>query len=419
MSASLEVWLDCNLCPMQRLGTLAHDRGQVRFHYDKTWLTQQDIAFAIDPQLILDAGPFFPKPEAGNFGVFLDSSPDRWGQTLMRRREALQAKDEKRAARTLYSWDFLLGVQDITRQGALRFRFADSASFLADEALAAPPLTSLAELAAIAKELTRKNIDNLDQLKRWLAVLVAPGASLGGARPKASFCDKTGALWIAKFPSSEDNRDMGAWEGVTWWLARQAGIDMPIAKVERLGQGGHHTFCVQRFDRTGAVAEKPGRRRFYASAMTLLGKDVSEGSSYLELAEFLARRGDPDRIQSDLKQLFRRVVFNVAAGNRDDHLRNHGFILEKRGWRLAPAFDVNPSIDKAAHVLNIDDVDNRPSLDTVLATAAFYRLTPECAEALIDEVVNVVADWKTVARRAKIAAADIELSTSAFAALER
>ena len=322
MSRSLEVWLDCDLCPLQRLGTLAHDRGQVRFHYDKTWLTQQDIAFAIDPQLTLDAGPFFPKPEAGNFGVFLDSSPDRWGQTLMRRRETLQAKDEKRTARTLYSWDFLLGVQDITRQGALRFRFTDSDTFLANEALAAPPITSLAELAAIAKELTRKHIDNLDQLRRWLAVLVAPGASLGGARPKANFCDKTGALWIAKFPAAEDDRDIGAWEGVTWWLARQAGIDMPVAKVERLGQGGHHTFCVQRFDRTTVNNEKPGRRRFYASAMTLLGKDVSEGTSYLELAEFLARRGDPDHIQVDLEQLFRRVVFNIVVGNREDHQRH-------------------------------------------------------------------------------------------------
>ncbi|MCX7162658.1 MAG: type II toxin-antitoxin system HipA family toxin [Rhodocyclales bacterium] len=418
MSRSLEVWLDCDLCPLQRLGTLAHDRGQVRFHYDKTWLTQQDIAFAIDPQLTLDAGPFFPKPEAGNFGVFLDSSPDRWGQTLMRRRETLQAKDEKRTARTLYSWDFLLGVQDITRQGALRFRFTDSDTFLANEALAAPPITSLAELAAIAKELTRKHIDNLDQLRRWLAVLVAPGASLGGARPKANFCDKTGALWIAKFPAAEDDRDIGAWEGVTWWLARQAGIDMPVAKVERLGQGGHHTFCVQRFDRTTVNNEKPGRRRFYASAMTLLGKDVSEGTSYLELAEFLARRGDPDHIQVDLEQLFRRVAFNVAVGNRDDHLRNHGFILGKRGWRLSPAFDVNPSIDKSTHVLNIDDIDNRPSLETVLATAAFYRLTQKRAKEMIDDIVNVVNEWQAVARRAKIAAADIELSATAFSALE-
>jgi serine/threonine-protein kinase HipA len=152
--------------------------------------------------------------------------------------------------------------------------------------------------------------------------------------------------------------------------------------------------------------------------MTMLGKNVSEGTSYLELAEFLARRGDPDHIRADLEQLFRRVAFNVAIGNRDDHLRNHGFILGKRGWRLSPAFDVNPSIDKTTHVLNIDDGDNRPSLETVLATAAFYRLTPKRAKELIDDVVTVVGDWKAVARRATIAAADIELTASAFAALD-
>lgn len=413
MNGELEVWLDCDLCPLQRLGTLAHDRGQVRFHYDKGWLARQDIAFAIDPQLSLDAGPFFPKPEAGNFGIFLDSSPDRWGQTLMRRREALQAKDEKRVARTLYSWDFLLGVQDVTRQGALRFRFAQSAPFLADAALAAPPVTSLAELSAIATELTRKNIDDLDQLRRWLAVLVAPGASLGGARPKANFRDTDGALWIAKFPAHDDARDIGAWEGVAWWLARQAGIDMPPAKVVQLGGGGHHAFCVRRFDRT--LGET---RKFYASAMTLLARDVSEGTSYLELAEFLARRGDPDHLQADLAQLFRRVVFNIAIGNRDDHLRNHGFILGPRGWRLAPAFDINPIIDKAEHVLNIDDSDNRPSLETALATAPFYRLPPARAREIIGDVTKRVSDWKSTARRAGIAGADIELSASAFGALE-
>lgn len=411
MNPDLEVWLDCDLCPRQRLGTLSHDRGQVRFRYDKLWLAQQDIAFAIDPQLTLDAGPFFPKPDAGNFGIFLDSSPDRWGQTLMRRREALQAKDERRAVRTLYSWDFLLGVQDATRQGALRFRFKDSDQFLAHDALAAPPVTSLAELASIAKELTRKSVNDLDQLRRWLAALVAPGASLGGARPKANFCDKDGSLWIAKFPAHDDDRDIGSWEGVAWWLARQAGIDMPEAKVVRLSRSGYHTFCVRRFDRVD------GRRRFYASAMTLLAKDASEGTSYLGIAEFLAKRGDPNHLQADLEQLFHRVAFNVAIGNRDDHLRNHGFILGARGWRLAPAFDVNPNIDKAEHVLNIDDVDNRPSLETVLSTASFYRLSPEHAREIIARVRNTVDHWEATARRAGISRADIELTASTFGAL--
>lgn len=144
-----------------------HERSQLHFHYEKTWLAQPDIAFAIDPQLNLDAGPFFPKPSVGNFGIFLDSSPDRWGQTLMRRREALQTKDDKRSARTLYAWDFLLGVQDISRQGALRFRFAGAEDFLANEALATPPVTSLPELATIAKALTRRDLDDLACLPQF------------------------------------------------------------------------------------------------------------------------------------------------------------------------------------------------------------------------------------------------------------
>jgi serine/threonine-protein kinase HipA len=395
---------------MQRLGTLSHDRGQIRFRYDNTWLTQ-DIAFAIDPRLGLGAGSFFPKPEAGNFGIFMDSAPDRWGQTLMRRREALLAKDEGRTARALYAWDFLLGVQDATRQGALRFRFSEAEDFLANEALAAPPLTSLPELAAVAREITRQRIDDLDRLRRWLAVLVAPGASLGGARPKTNFRDAKQALWIAKFPAHDDVRDIGAWEGVAWWLARQAGIDMPEATVASLGGNGHRTYCVRRFDRHG------DQRRFYASAMTLLDKHESEGSSYLELAEFLAKHGDPRHVAADLEQLFRRVAFNVAIGNRDDHLRNHGFLLGPRGWRLAPAFDVNPNADKAEHVLNIDDTDNRPALATVLASAPFYRLSPARADAIVTEVAAMASGWRAAATRAGIARADIELTASAFSAL--
>jgi len=407
MSETLEVWLDCDLCPMQQLGTLSHDRGQVWFTYSKTWLSH-DIAFAIDPQLSLDAAPFFPKAETGNFGIFLDSSPDRWGQTLMRRREALQAKDAGRPARTLYPWDFLLGVQDVTRQGALRFRFTGSEDFLDYESQAAPPVTSLAELANIARELTHKRIDDLDKLRRWLAVLVAPGASLGGARPKANFRENDGSFWISKFPAHDDDRDIGAWEGVAWTLARQAGIDVPDARVARLSPRGYHTFSVRRFDRA------EGHRRFFASAMTLLKKDVSEGTSYLELAEFLQKHGHPDHVRGDLEQLFRRMAFNVAIGNRDDHLRNHGFILSVKGWRLAPAFDVNPNIDKAEHVLNLDDVDNRPSLETVLSTAAFYGLTPARAQAIVAEVKRVVAGWPGIASGAGISRADIEVTASAF-----
>jgi serine/threonine-protein kinase HipA len=405
---TLEVWLNDDLGPARQVGTLAHDRGQIRFHYERDWL-QDPRAFALDPDLSLDEHPFFPKPELGNFGIFLDSSPDRWGQTLMKRREALQAKDEQRSPRTLYAWDFLIGVQDLTRQGALRFRRPDTEAFLGDEKMAAPPVTTLRELGAVAYQLSNRRIDDLDALRKWLAVLVAPGASLGGARPKANFTEADGSLWIGKFPARDDDRDVGAWEYVAHRLAQKAGIDVPPAKLLKLNND-FHTFCVQRFDRVN------GSRRFYASAMTLLRKTQSEGTSYLELAQFIRAQGDAEHADADLEQLFRRVAFNVAVGNRDDHLRNHGFVLGKTGWRLAPAFDVNPNIDKAEHVLNIDDVDNRPSLESVLSTAGFYGLDDVQARQIVDEVVVAVDRWPDAARRMRISGADIDLTAGAFSA---
>ena len=182
---------------------------------------------------------------------------------------------------------------------------------------------------------------------------------------------------------------------------------MPAAKLIRLNSD-FHTFCVQRFDRVN------GLRKFYASAMTLLRKEQSEGSSYLELAHFLRAQGDGISTAADLAQLFRRVAFNVAVGNRDDHLRNHGFVLASTGWRLAPAFDVNPNIDKSEHVLNIDDTDNRPSLNTVLSTAEFYGLTSVQAKQTIDEVLEVTSNWRETAKKVGIPKADIELTASAF-----
>lgn len=405
---ALEVWLDDDLGPARQVGTLAHDRGQIRFHYERDWL--KDLrAFALDPDLSLDEHPFFPKPELGNFGIFLDSSPDRWGQTLMKRREALQAKDEKRSPRTLYAWDFLIGVQDQTRQGALRFRKPGTKTFLGDEKMAAPPVTTLRELEAVAYQLSNRRIDDLDALRKWLTVLVAPGASLGGARPKANFTEADGSFWIAKFPARDDDRDIGAWEYVVHQLAQKAGVDVPPAKLIKLGND-FHTFCVQRFDRAH------GARRFYASAMTLLRKTQSEGTSYLELAQFIRSQGDAEHADADLAQLFRRVAFNVAVGNRDDHLRNHGFVLGKTGWRLAPAFDVNPNFDKAEHVLNIDDVDNRPSLGTVLSMAAFYGLGDDPARQVMEEVAAAVDGWQDAARRSGIAGADINVTAGAFSA---
>ncbi len=406
--STLEVWLDCERGPAFLVGWLSNDRGQIRFRYERAWL-HDPRAFALDPDLSLDDAPFFPKPELGSFGIFLDSSPDRWGQTLMKRREALQAQDEARPPRTLHAWDFLIGVQDFTRQGALRFRLAGTTEFLGNEKMAAPPVTTLRELEAVAYQLSSRRIDDMDALRKWLAVLVAPGASLGGARPKANFTEVDGSLWIGKFPARDDDRDVGAWEYVVHGLAERAGIDVPAAKLVRFNSA-FHTFCVKRFDRLSDT------RRFYASAMTMLRKEYSEGTSYLELAQFLRAHGDADYVASELEQLFRRVAFNIAVGNRDDHLRNHGFLLGETGWRLAPAFDLNPNVDKADHVLNIDDVDNRPRLAAALATAPFYGLSTVRAKEVVKAVVTAVEGWQDAAKRAGIARGDIALTATAFSA---
>jgi len=408
MTNEVEVWLDADFLERTRVGALSHDRGTLRFAYDSAWLKNPQ-AFALDPDLSLGDGSYFPNAEAGNFRVFDDSAPDRWGQTLMKRREALAAKDEGRKPRTLYAWDFLLGVEDVSRQGALRYRRPGEDAFLAHETLTVPPAASLRELEIVAREITAKRIDDLKALRHWLKVLVAPGASLGGARPKASFAETNGSLWIAKFPARDDTRDVGAWEALAQQLAARVGIEVPASELRRFSSE-YHTFCVQRFDRSGV------RRRFYASAMALLRKDQSEGTSYLELAEFLHARGAKDYIEADLEQLFRRVAYNVAIGNRDDHLRNHGFLLTPTGWRLAPAFDLNPSTERADHVLNIDESDNRPSLPTVIETSEWYVGSKDRGRRIVTEVLHETRRWRQAAQALRIARADIELTATAFAA---
>lgn len=301
-----------------------------------------------------------------------------------------------------------MGVEDISRQGALRYRRPGEEAFLANETLTVPPAGSLRELEIVAGEITAKRIDDLSALRQWLQVLVAPGASLGGARPKASFTETNGSFWIAKFPARDDTRDVGAWEAVAQQLAARAGIHVPASELRRLS-GEYHTFCVQRFDRSGV------RRRFYASAMALLRKDQSEGTSYLELAEFLHARGAKDHIKEDLEQLLRRVAFNVAIGNRDDHLRNHGFLLTPSGWRLAPAFDLNPNAERADHVLNIDESDSRPSLATVIETSEWYVGSKDRGRTIVAEVLQETRRWRQVAEVLKIARADVELTAAAFA----
>lgn len=385
------VWLDDPAFgPLQHIGTLSRgDRGSVRFAYEPNWLKHAH-AFPLDPELDLSAGEFFPGES--NFGVFMDSCPDRWGQILMKRREAVEAREDRRTPRTLGPWDFLLGVQDCTRMGALRFSRPGEHVFLANEALSAPPVTRIAELQAVAFELTKKKQDDLGKIKEWLKVLVAPGSSLGGARPKANLIEEDDSLWIAKFPSADDDYDVALWEKLLSDLAQRCGITVPDSRLMQIGRG-HHTFLVKRFDRIG------DNRRFFASAMTMLGHADSEDASYLELAEFIATYGEIDHIAKDLQELFTRVVFNVATANRDDHLRNHGFIRSPSGWRLAPAFDMNPSFRKDEHVLSLDLYNRQPDLEIVLSTAEYYRLDTGLAKKIVHEVCKIVGEWKNRARK--------------------
>ncbi len=414
---ALEVWLDDGTfgppMHMGRLHRVGHDSH--RFEYAPSWLKHPQ-AFSLDPELALGEGTFHPTRL--NFGIFMDSSPDRWGQVLMKRREQVEARQQGRTARKLGAWDFFLGVQDITRMGALRFSplqanrnpkkgevpVFTAQACLANEALAVPTITRIGELRQLAFELTRKTVDDLDLLAQWLRVLVAPGASLGGARPKANLQDGQGNLWIAKFPAQDDEHDWALREMLLHDMATDYGLKVSPARVERIGTG-YHTFITQRFDRDN------GRRRFFISAMALLGKNDSEGASYLDLAETIAAHGDPRTIAYDLREMFRRVLFNVATANRDDHLRNHGFIWTPDGWRPAPAYDMNPSTSKDEHVLTLDGDSPIPDLATVMATAGFYRVNQPQAKDDLERLRKVLGTWKARARKLTLSAEDIlELS---------
>ncbi|MCE9593820.1 MAG: type II toxin-antitoxin system HipA family toxin [Planctomycetes bacterium] len=407
MSDTLEVWLDDpELSPEPRLvGTLARSQSRsheaVRFRYSAEWLADRRCAFAIDPALPLTPGDFHPSAGRALHGVFRDSAPDRWGRVLMERREADEARRAARRPRRLSDWDFLTGVSDVARMGALRLRDPHGERWVDDRAPSIPPAARLRELEAAALALDAEDAAAQPGYADWLRLLVVPGSSLGGARPKASYTDQAGALWLAKFPANEDRRDVGAWEFLAHEIARIAGVEMPAARIERFGSR-HHTYCVKRFDRTD-----PGRR-MYASAMTLLQRDDGEPASYLEIAEALQREGDVAWLEADLHQLYRRIAFSILIGNRDDHLRNHGFLRGATGWRLAPAFDVNPNPDKTEHALAIDELDPRPDLATLRSTAPFYRLDESAAAEIETEVRNAVRTWRQVAASIGLVTSEVD-----------
>ena len=361
------------------------------FVYSKEWLSS-NFAQTLDPDLVFSEGLQYLGVEKSNFGVFLDSSPDRWGRILLRRREAAMARLEKRPLHNLTELDFLLGVFDGNRMGGLRFKRDMDGPFLDDnKQYAVPVWTSIRELEQISLRLEDEEAIQDPDYLRWLSLLVAPGSSLGGARPKASVADINGHLWIAKFPSGQDTFDVGGWELVTNRLALNAGIEMAEAKAE-IYSTKHHTFLTKRFDRTSA-----GKRKHFASAMTLLGyTDGQDGASYLELADFIIQQGA--NVSSDLVQLWRRMAFSIAVSNVDDHLRNHGFLWSKEGWILSPAYDINPVETGSGLHLNISDVDNALDWDLLKETAPFFRIETELAEKIILEVKTAVQGWEKEAK---------------------
>lgn len=396
----LEVVLDdVTLGPAVAVGVLQREhRGSAEatsFAYDRDYLAQRH-GVAIDPELHLVPGHSYPARSHALFGVFRDTAPDRWGRMLMERREAIEAREAGRWVRHLTEWDFLVGVSDLTRMGALRLRRTEPPhAFVDDRERSAPPATRLRELEAIARALSRDDAEDRPEHAQWLAQLLAPGTSLGGARPKASFSAEDGSLWLAKFPAHDDRRDIGAWEYLAWQLARDAGIVVPDAKLLRFGRG-YRTFAVQRFDRVD------GSRRLYASARTLLGFNDGDGGSYLDIAQAIQTHGDPATLAHDLAQLYRRVAFSILIGNRDDHLRNHGFLRTPDGWRMAPAFDINPNPDKHEHALAIDAHDPSPRLANLRATHAFYRLSTAQAKTIEAEARDAITHWPAIATELKL-----------------
>jgi serine/threonine-protein kinase HipA len=390
--------------------TPARGKEIFSFEYDRAWI-DAGHKHTIDPDLQFYTGQQYLKEEKNNFGIFLDSSPDRWGRVLMRRREAAEAKLESRKPKTLLESDYLLGVFDAHRMGAIRFKESMDGAFQHDhKEQAAPPWANLRELEHASLELEKENSADDPEYMKWLNMLIAPGASLGGARPKASILDLENNLWFAKFPSATDDKDVGAWEMVVHDLAIQCKINMSTARIQKFSSN-HHTYLTKRFDRTAG-----NQRIHFASAMTLLGytdgTDYNDGVSYLELAEFIMKQGaKPDQ---DLEELWRRIVFSICVKNTDDHLRNHGFLLTDMGWLLSPAYDINPVETGTGLTLNISEVDNALDLNLAREVAVYFRLNNSMANKIIEEVKSAVKNWPLLATKYGISREEQSMMSPAF-----
>ena len=379
------------------------------FKFADGWIRKYN-AITLSEDLNNYPGIQYTQPNKDIFGCFADALPDRWGRTLLLRREQILAQEENRPVRRLSSFDFLTGIDDFSRMGGLRFKETLDGEFInADKSLRIPPLTDLRELIAASKEIEKSEDANTLPEKRWIAQLVQPGSSLGGARPKANVVDTDRRIYVAKFPSLKDDYDAGLWEHFCHILAKNAGINVAETKVLEINDK-HHTLLSRRFDRT-----VDGKRIHFASAMTLLGlndgDNATTGHGYIDIVDFIIS-GCTD-VDVNLRELFRRVAFNICVGNSDDHFRNHGFLLTAKGWTLSPAYDMNPTLNDHQSLL-INSKTNKADLSMLLDSCEEYMLTLEVAKGIINEVMEAVKDWRTLVTKLGIAKREMSLFEDVF-----
>ena len=375
---------------------------RVTFTYADDW-TSSRRRLAIDPALPLAPGTFRPLGDHAIFGSIGDSAPDSWGRTLMRRRERRDAERAGRQVRTLQETDFLLGVSDEARLGALRFRQRGESVFQAPREAAIPGLIALRRLRSAAERVLQGTETDED-----LRAIFAPGSSLGGARPKASVIDPHGNLSIAKFAKESDEYSLERWEAIALDLAEAAGIRAAAHDIH--DDRGQPIFVSRRFDRRG------GRRIPFVSALSMTEHRDGERGSYLEVVDALTTQGS--RAAADRIELFKRVAFSVLVSNTDDHLRNHGFLrLDARGWSLSPAYDINPTPpDISARILatNINFDDGTCSIELLRSVAEEFCLDLAVADRLIRDVARVTRTWRDAARQRGAAEAEVRRMEGAF-----
>ena len=402
-------WLD----KPELVGELCYEKlrgsDSYAFQYDEHWL-KGHAEVKLSEDINNYPGMQYTQPGQDVFGCFSDALPDRWGRTMLKRREQILASEEKRAVRSLSSFDYLMGIDDFSRMGGFRFKKELEGEFInVSASLKIPPLTELKDLLHASREIEKSEEANVLPEKKWIAQLIQPGSSLGGARPKASVLDEKGNLCIAKFPSRKDDYDAGLWEHFSHLLAQKAGIEVAQTKVLG-GLGKYHTFLSRRFDR-----KDEAKRVHFASSMSLLGlKDgdnAQGGYGYLDMVDFILQ-GCCD-VEQNLQELYRRVAFNMCIGNSDDHFRNHGFLLTQKGWTLSPAYDMNPTLNEYQSLL-VNESSNKADISVLLDSCENYLIKKEIAANIIQEVQTAVSGWESLAVQLQIPVREMTLFKDRF-----